>query len=168
MLSPLFWCTWMAITVKKVYACMAITFNREWINRVRLSILLVVSRTEKIKNSLSPFAPETLVSQDEFDRLVPSAYSFSILSQAESGAYSRDNSQSPRRGVHSYFYCHTRSGQSRVYRVKQLHTDGVLPRVRRHRASSPQGSSSNGCCLCITIDQQLMYASRFPHHLLLV
>ena len=28
-----------------------------------------------------------------------------------------------------------------------------LPRVRRHRTSSPQGSSSNGCCLCITRDQ---------------
>ena len=37
-----------------------------------------------------------------------------------------------------------------------------LSRVRRHRTSSPQGSSSNnGCCLCITIDQ-LMCASFFP------
>ena len=26
----------------------------------------------------------------------------------------------------------------------------ALPRVRWHRASSPQGSSSDGCCLCIT------------------
>ena len=44
---------------------------------------------------------------------------------------------------------HISSGQSRVYRgVTQLHTDGSsLPRVRRHSASNPQGSCSNGCCL---------------------
>ena len=41
-----------------------------------------------------------------------------------------------------------------------------LPRVRRHRASSPQGNSSNECCLCITMDQ-LMCASLFPHSILI-
>ena len=40
-----------------------------------------------------------------------------------------------------------------------------LPRVRRHRASRPQGSSSNGCCLCITMDQ-LICASLFRHPLM--
>ena len=34
------------------------------------------------------------------------------------------------------------SGLAIAYRWRSL------PRVRRHRASSPQGSSSNGCCLC--------------------
>ena len=43
----------------------------------------------------------------------------------------------------------------------------VLPRVRRHRAISPQGSSSNGCCLGTTMSQS-MYASLFPYPLLLV
>ena len=38
------------------------------------------------------------------------------------------------------------------------------PGVRKHRASSPQGSSSNGCCTCITMDQ-LICASLFPHPL---
>ena len=38
----------------------------------------------------------------------------------------------------------------------------ALPRVRRHRARSPQGSSSSWCCLCITMDQ-LMCVSLFPH-----
>ena len=33
---------------------------------------------------------------------------------------------------------------------------------------SPQGSSSNGCRLCITMDQLLLCASLFPHPLLLV
>ena len=39
----------------------------------------------------------------------------------------------------------------------------ALPRVRWHRASSPQGSSSNGCCLYITMDQTLLCSSLFPH-----
>ena len=42
----------------------------------------------------------------------------------------------------------------------------ALPRVRWHRASSPQGSSSDGCCLCITTDQMLLCSSLFPHPLL--
>ena len=37
---------------------------RVWINRVRSPILLVVSSTGKMKLSLSPFAPENLVSLD--------------------------------------------------------------------------------------------------------
>ena len=41
----------------------------------------------------------------------------------------------------------------------------ILPRVRRHRASSPQGSLSNGCRLCITMDQ-LMCAFLFPDPLM--
>ena len=42
----------------------------------------------------------------------------------------------------------------------------ALPRVRWHRASSPQGSSSDGCCLCITTDQMLLCSSLFSHPLL--
>ena len=42
-----------------------------------------------------------------------------------------------------------------------------LLRVRRHRASSPQGSSNNECCFYITMDQ-LICAPPFPHSLLLV
>ena len=34
------------------------------------------------------------------------------------------------------------SGHALAYRWRSL------PRVRRHRASSPQGNSSDGCCLC--------------------
>ena len=34
-----------------------------------------------------------------------------------------------------------------------------LPRVRRHRASKPQGISSSGCCLCITMDQLIICVS---------
>ena len=42
------------------------TYSRVWIDRLRLPILLVVSLTVKINISLSPFAPENLVSRDGF------------------------------------------------------------------------------------------------------
>ena len=50
---------------------MFITYSRVWINRVRLSILLVVSEKAKMNISLSPFAPENLVSRDMFGCPVP-------------------------------------------------------------------------------------------------
>ena len=50
---------------------MVITLSRVWINRARLPILLVVSWTGKMNISLSPFAPENLVSRDGFGRPVP-------------------------------------------------------------------------------------------------
>ena len=50
---------------------MVITYySRVWINRVRLPILLVVSSTGKMQISLSPFAPDNLVSRDMFGRPV--------------------------------------------------------------------------------------------------
>ena len=49
------------------------------------------------------------------------------------------------------------SGRAIAYRWRSL------PRVRWHSASSPQGSSSNACCLCITMDQMLLCSSLFPH-----
>ena len=52
------------------------------------------------------------------------------------------------------------SGHAIAYRLRSL------PRVRWHRASSPQRSSSNWCCLCITMDQMLLCSSLFPHPLL--
>ena len=61
---------------------------------------------------------------------------------------------------------HTPSSQSRVYRVTQImRTDGVqVPRVRRHRASQPQGSSERVLPWQVTMDQS-MCASRFQHPL---
>ena len=50
------------------------------------------------------------------------------------------------------------SGHAIAYRWRSL------SRVRRQRASSPQGSSSNRCCLCITMNR-LMCASLFPYPL---
>ena len=57
---------------------------------------------------------------------VPSRVSLLILhTQAEPCAYSRDSSRFPRRRSLVHLNRHTPSGQSRVYRVTQLRTDGI-------------------------------------------
>ena len=58
--------------------------------------------------------------------VVPSRVRLLILhTQAEYGAYSRDSSRFPGRCAFIDLNCHTPSGQSRVYQVTQLCTDGV-------------------------------------------
>ena len=85
--------------------------------------------------------------------------------KAESGAYSRDSPRFPRRCLFTtpiaIESAPSLSGHAMAYRWCSL------PRLRRHRASSHQGSSSNGCCLfrCIIMDQFLC-ASLFPHTLI--
>ena len=81
---------------------------------------------------------------------VPSRVSLLIIhTQAESGAYSRDYSRFPRRRPFIFQNRHTTSVSPQVYRVTQLRTDGVHCRESAGTgASSPQGSSSDGCCLC--------------------
>ena len=73
---------------------------------------------------LSPCVPENLVSRDGFGSPVPRQPAH-LHTQAESGAYLRDSSRFPRRRPFIYLNRHTPSGQSRVYRVAQLCTDGV-------------------------------------------
>ena len=114
---------------------------RLWINPVRLPILLVVSSTGKMNISLSAFAPENLVSRDGFARPVPRQPAH-LHTQAESGAYLRDSSRVPRRRPFIYSKppysigsVPSLSGHVLAYRWRSL------PRVRRHKASKPQGSS---------------------------
>ena len=128
------------------YVCMVIAHSRVWINWVRLPILLVVSRTGKKNISLFPYMPENLVSRDGFSRPVPRQPAH-LHTQTESGVYSRDSSRFPRRRPFIYFKppyaigsVPSLSGHAIVYRWRSL------PRVLRHGGSSPQGSSSNGCC----------------------
>ena len=80
---------------------------------------------------------------------VPSRVSLPILyTQAESGAHSRNSSRLTRgrpfiylRALCAIGSVPTFSGHAIAYRWRSP------PKVRRHRASSPQGSSSNECCL---------------------
>ena len=104
--------------------CKVITYSRVWINRVRLPILFVVSWTGKMNISQSPFEPKNLFWRDGFGRPVPRQSATAILhTQPGSGAYSRDSFRFTRRRRFIYLNRHTPSGQPRVYRVTQLHTD---------------------------------------------
>ena len=94
--------------------------------------------------ALSPFAPENLVSRDGFGSPVPRQPAH-LHTQAESGAYVRDSARVLRRRPFIYLNRHTPSGQSRVYRVTQLRTDGV-----HYRESAGTGPVNlkvvpNGC-----------------------
>ena len=106
---------------------------------------------------------------------VPSLVSLLILyTSAESGAYSRYSSRIPRRRPYIFASnTHHRVSPEFIGSVPSLSGHAIacrlrsLPTVRWHRASSPQGSSSNGCCLCITMDQMLLCSSLFPHPLMI-
>ena len=86
---------------------------------------------------LSPCVPENLVSRDGFSRPVPRQPAH-LHTQAESGANLRDSSRVPRRRPfmkppYAIGSVPSLSGHAIAYRWRSL------PRVRRHRASKPQG-----------------------------
>ena len=138
---------------------------REWINRIRLPILLVVSYTRKNNSSLSAFAPENLVSRDGFDP-VPHQPAH-LHTQAESGAYLLDSSRVLRQRPFVYLKPPYTIGS-----VPSLSDHAIayqwrsLPRVRRYGASKLQGSSER--VLQVTINRPINMRLSFPHPLLLV
>ena len=110
---------------------------------------------------LSPCVPENLVSRDGFSRPVPRQPAH-LHTQAESGAYLRDSSPVPRRRPfmkppYAIGSAPSLSGHAIAYRWRSL------PRVRRHRASKPQGSSERVLPWQITMDQ-LIFASLSQTH----
>ena len=110
---------------------------------------------------LSPCVPENLVSRDGFSRPVPRQPAH-LHSQAESGAYLRDSSRVPRRRPfmkppYAIGSVPNLSGHAIAYRWRSL------PRVLRHRASKPQGSSERVLPWQITMDQ-LIFASLSHTH----
>ena len=105
---------------------------------------------------LSPCVPENLVSRDGFSRPVPRQPA-RLHTQAESGAYLRDSSRVPRRRPfmkppYAIGSVPSLSGHAIAYRWRSL------PRVRRRRASKPEGSSERVLTWQITMDQ-LIFAS---------
>ena len=74
--------------------------------------------------SLSAFVTENSVSRDGFGSPVPRQPAH-IYTQAESDSYLWDSSLVPRRRPFFYLNRHMSSGQSRVYWVTRLLTDGV-------------------------------------------
>ena len=131
-----------------VYECIVSHTYSKSINRVRLPILLVVSSTGKVNISLSAFAPENLVPRDGFGIPVPRQPAH-LHTQAESGAYLRDFSRVPRR--HPFmkppYSTPSGQGQSRVYRVTQLRTDGIHCRESAGTGPVKLKVVPNECCL---------------------
>ena len=125
-----------------------IYMSRVRVNRVRLPILLVVSSTGKIDIPLSLFSSENFVSRDGFGSLLPRQPAH-LHTQAESSAYLLwDSSRVPRRRPFIYLKPpYAASGQSRVYRVTQVRTDGV--HCRESTITGPVNLKivPNGCCL---------------------
>ena len=105
------------------------------------------------ENDSSPVpvrASEFIWSRETGTGAVPSCVSLLTLhTQAESGAYSPDSSRfsRPRPFIHLTAMRHYCGPVPSLSGYPIAHRWRSLPRVRRHRASSPQGSSSNGCCL---------------------
>ena len=114
--------------------------------------------------SLSPFAPENLVSRDGFGSSVPRQPAH-LHTQAESGAYLLDSSRVPRRHPFIYFKppyaigsVPSLSGGAIAYRWRSL------PRVRRHKASKPQGSSERVLPCQVTMDQLICASFSRTHY----
>ena len=122
------------------------------------------SSTGKMNISLSPFAPENLVSRDGFGSIVP-RQSAHLHTQAESGAYVRNSSRVPRRRPFIYLFkppyaigsVPSLSGHAVAYRWCSL------PRIRRPRASKSQRSSKWVLPWQVTMDQ-LVYPSLSHTH----
>ena len=105
---------------------------------------------------LSPCVLENLVSRDGFSRPIPRQPDH-LHTQAESDAYLRDYYRAPRwrpcmKPPYAIGSVPSLSGHAIAYRWRSL------PRVRRHRASTPQGSSERVLPWQITMDQ-LTFAS---------
>ena len=114
--------------------------------------------------SLSAFAPENLISRDGFGSPVPRQPAHP-QTQAESGAYLRDPSRVSRRRPFIYFKSpyavgsvSSLSGHAIAYRWRSL------PRVRRHRASKPQGSSERVLPWQVTMDRLICASLSHTHH----
>ena len=139
-----------------MYVCMYVWSSHRYGSTGWLPILLVVSRTRKMNIPLSPCVPENLVSRDGFSRVPRQP------SSAESGAYLRDSSRVPRRRPfmkppYAIGSVPSLSGHAIAYRRRSL------LRVRRHRASKPQGSSERVLPWQVTMDQ-LIFASLSHTH----
>ena len=115
--------------------------------------------------SLSPFAPENLASRDGLGSPVP-RQPVPLRTQAESGAYLHTGFLSTSAAGSIYLFkppyaigsVPSLSGHAIAYRWRSL------PRVRRHRASKPQGSSKRVLPWQVTMDQLLCASLSHTHY----
>ena len=100
----------------------------------------------------------------ETDLTVPSRVSLLILhTQPESGAYSRDCSRCPRQRPYIFTTTYHRVSPRFIVSRNCVPIAFTTESPLAQGQYSPQSSSSNGCRLCITMDQLLLCASLFPH-----
>ena len=111
---------------------------------------------------LSPCVPENLVSRDGFSRPVPRQPAH-LHTQAESGDYLRYCSRVPRRRPFMKLPYAIETVPSLSGHAIIAYTWRSLPRVRRHRASKPQGSSERVLPSQNTMDE-LIFASLSHTH----
>ena len=111
---------------------------------------------------LSAFVPENLVSRDGFGSPVPRQPAH-LHTQAQCGAYLRDSCRVPRRRPfmkppYAIGPVQSLSGHAVAYPWRPL------PRVRRHRASKPQGSSERVLPWQVAMDQLICASLSQTHH----
>ena len=144
-----------------MYVCMVITYSRVWINRVRLPILLVVSWTGKMNIAPVPvraweFGLARRVQPSRPASACSSPYSGWIWCLL-TGFLPSSAAASIMKPPYAIGSVPSLSGHVIAYRWRSL------PRVRRHRASKPQGSSERVLPWQITMDQ-LIFASLSHTH----
>ena len=108
---------------------------------------------------LSLCVPEDFVSRDGFSRPVPRQPAH-LHTQAESGAYLRDSSRVPRpfmKPPYATGSVPSLWGHAIAYRWRSL------PRVRRQRASKPQGSFERVLPWQVTMDQLICASLSHTH-----
>ena len=134
-----FWTEWRPV-------CMVITYSKGKNQPGKVANPARGQLNRENEYSLSLFTPHNLVLWDGFGSPVPRQPAH-LHTQAESGAYLRDSSRFPRRRPFIHLDRHAPSGQSRVYRVTQLRTDGI--HCRESAGTGPVNLKvvPNGCCL---------------------
>ena len=117
-----------------------------------------------MKNFLSAFAPEILVSRDGFGSSVP-RQSAHLHAQVKYGAYLRDSSRVPRWRSFIYFKppyaigpVPSLSGHAIAYRWRSL------PIACWHKASKPQGHSERVLPWQVTMDQLICASLSHTHY----
>ena len=114
--------------------------------------------------SLSTFAPENLASRDGFGSPVP-RQPVHLHTLAESGAYLRYFSRVPRWRPFIYFKSKYAIGSAPCLSGHAIACRRrSLPRVRRHRANKPRGSSERVLPWQVTMDQLICASLSHIHH----
>ena len=111
---------------------------------------------------LSLYVPENLVSRGGFSSPV-SRQPGNLHTQAETGAYLRDSSRVPRRRPFMK-PPYAIGSVPRVYGHVIAYRWRLLPRVRPHRASKPQGSSERVLPCQVTMDQLICASLSHTHY----